>query len=95
MGKRKAPTKTDEDGDLLMDSKPHARDRINKIRERGNRDVKTSRSPVRSQLSSQVAQREILRQLGSTVKRREAPQRSNHQRRMQEYMPKINITVIE
>ena len=84
MGKRKAPTKTDEDGDLLMEPKPRARDRIKKIRERGNRDVKTSSSPVRSQLSSQVAQREILRQLGSSVKRREAPQRNAHQRRMHE-----------
>lgn len=81
MGKRKIQTKTDEDGDLLMDSKPRARDRVKKIRDRGNRDVKISHSPVRSELSSQIAQREILRQLGSTVKRREAPQRSNHHRR--------------
>ena len=86
MGKRKAPNKTDEDGDLLMDAKPRARDRIKKIRERGNKDVKTSRSPVRSQLSSQIAQREILRQLGSTARRRDAPQRSKHQQRMREIL---------
>ena len=95
MGKRKIHTRTDVDGDLPMDSKPHTRDRVKKIRDRGNRDVKTSHSPVRSQLSSQIAQREILRQLGSTVKRREAPRRGIHEKRTHSFAPHVVTSYVD